>query len=117
MRRLHFEFAMMDLGPLYYFLGISMKRFANSIFLSQEKYAAEVQERAGMQNCKPIATPVDTKAKLSSNRGPPVPNPTLYRSLTGALQYLTFTRTRNHIRCPTSVPLYARSTPIPLCSS
>jgi hypothetical protein len=36
--------------------------------------------------------PVDTQAKLSEDDGPPVADATSYRSLTGALQYLTFSR-------------------------
>ncbi|XP_071728659.1 uncharacterized mitochondrial protein AtMg00810-like [Rutidosis leptorrhynchoides] len=44
-----------------------------------------------MSNCKPCSTPVDTLSKLGPN-GPPITDPTLYRSLAGALQYLTFTR-------------------------
>ncbi|GJZ67285.1 ribonuclease H-like domain-containing protein [Tanacetum coccineum] len=39
----------------------------------------------------PYRTPVDTDSKLSAD-GDPVSDPTLYRSLAGALQYLTFTR-------------------------
>ncbi|XP_021757187.1 uncharacterized protein LOC110722226 [Chenopodium quinoa] len=38
------------------------------------------------------ATPVDIKSKLSADAGPPFWDPTLYRSLAGSLQYLTFTR-------------------------
>lgn len=34
----------------------------------------------------------DTSAKLHADSGPPVVDPTLYRSLAGALQYLTLTR-------------------------
>jgi hypothetical protein len=34
---------------------------------------------------------VDTHARVSTKFGPPVTDPTQYRSLTGALQYLTFT--------------------------
>ncbi|GJV64078.1 ribonuclease H-like domain-containing protein [Tanacetum coccineum] len=39
----------------------------------------------------PDHDPVDTKSKLGVD-GTPVSDPTLYRSLVGALQYLTFTR-------------------------
>ena len=45
-----------------------------------------------MTDCKPCSTPVDTQAKLSADLGDPVADPTAYRSLAGALQYLTFTR-------------------------
>ena len=45
-----------------------------------------------MTNCKPCFTTVDTQAKLSANLGAPVADPTAYRSLADALQYLTFTR-------------------------
>ncbi|GJX50891.1 ribonuclease H-like domain-containing protein [Tanacetum coccineum] len=55
------------------------------------EYATEVLDRAGMLNCKPCRTPVDTDSKLSAD-GAPISDSTLYRSLAGALQYLTFTR-------------------------
>lgn len=89
---LQMEFPMSDLGPLSYFLGIAVTRTPNYMLLSQQKYAQEILERAGMSSCKPAATPVDTKSKLSANSGSPFRDPTLYRSLAGALQYLTFTR-------------------------
>ncbi|GJS32336.1 ribonuclease H-like domain-containing protein [Tanacetum coccineum] len=52
---------------------------------------AEILERAHMQHCNPWKTPVDIESKLGSD-GDPISSPTLYRSLAGALQYLTFTR-------------------------
>ncbi|GKA18880.1 ribonuclease H-like domain-containing protein [Tanacetum coccineum] len=58
---------------------------------SQTKYACEVLERAGMMNCNPCKTPADTDSKLGPD-GDPVSDPSLYRSLVGSLQYLTFTR-------------------------
>nr|GEX12202.1 ribonuclease H-like domain-containing protein [Tanacetum cinerariifolium] len=88
---LHAEFSMTDLGPLNYFLGVSVTRDTSGMFLSQQKYATEVFERVGMLTCNPCHTPVDTDSKLSAD-GDPVSDPTLYRSLAGALQYLTFTR-------------------------
>lgn len=45
-----------------------------------------------MKDCKPCATSVDLKSKLLAASGDPIENPTEYRSLAGALQYLTFTR-------------------------
>ncbi|XP_071695319.1 uncharacterized mitochondrial protein AtMg00810-like [Rutidosis leptorrhynchoides] len=45
-----------------------------------------------MSSCNPARTPVDTSAKLSASASPQVAEPAKYRSLVGALQYLTFTR-------------------------
>ena len=62
-----------------------MTHFSIGIFLSQWKYAYEILERAHM------ATPIDTEAKLRAD-GDLVFDTTLYHSLVGAIQYLTFTR-------------------------
>lgn len=85
------EFPITDLGTINSFLGISAKYNVKGLFLSQSQYAKEILERAHMQDCKPCNTPVDMKAKLSDKEGKPVENATEYRSLAGALQYLTFT--------------------------
>ncbi|GKC94267.1 ribonuclease H-like domain-containing protein [Tanacetum coccineum] len=58
------------------------------MFLSQRKYAIEILERAHMVNFNPSRSPVDTKSKLGDDGD----LMTLYQSLTGSLQYLTFTR-------------------------
>jgi hypothetical protein len=83
---------MKDLGPLHHFLGVSVQHQAGGLFLTQRQFALDILERAGMVDCKPVLTPVDTHAKVSAKSGPPVADPTHFRSLTGALQYLTFTR-------------------------
>jgi hypothetical protein len=85
------EFAMTDMGQLHHFLGISVTRSAKGMFLSQRQYTLDILERAGMSTCKPCSTPVDLHSKLSAY-GTPVGDATQYRSLAGALQYLTFTR-------------------------
>jgi hypothetical protein len=51
----------------------------------------EIIDQAGMVDCKLCATPFDTSLKLSSDTDDLVSDPTHYRSLDGALQYLTFT--------------------------
>ncbi|KAK9137599.1 hypothetical protein Sjap_008193 [Stephania japonica] len=86
------EFAMKDLGPLNYFLGIAVTRQKGGMFLSQCKYAEEIIARAGMSSCNPSATPVNTQPKVGATSSTVFDDPTLYRSLAGALQYLTFTR-------------------------
>nr|GEU42361.1 ribonuclease H-like domain-containing protein [Tanacetum cinerariifolium] len=80
-----------DLGPINYFLGISVIRDSSALFLSQKKYVIEILEKAHMVSCNPSRTPVDTESKLCVD-GDPVSDPTLYQSLAGSLQYHTFTR-------------------------
>ncbi|XP_021989264.1 uncharacterized mitochondrial protein AtMg00810-like [Helianthus annuus] len=83
---------MTDLCRLYHFLGIQVSQQSHGIFLSQAQYAKDIIARASMSACKPCTTPVDLSSKLSDTDGPLFSDPTLYRSLVGALQYLTFTR-------------------------
>ncbi|KAK1679364.1 hypothetical protein QYE76_040212 [Lolium multiflorum] len=65
------EMVMTDMGDLHYFLGISVKRSKDRLFLSKEKYA----------QCKSISTPVDTASKLLAKSSDPVVDPTKYRSI------------------------------------
>ncbi|GKE25927.1 ribonuclease H-like domain-containing protein, partial [Tanacetum coccineum] len=51
----------------------------------QRKYVMELFEETHMVSCNPSRTPMDTESKLV------ISDPTLYRSLTAGLQYLTFT--------------------------
>ncbi|XP_013615161.1 PREDICTED: uncharacterized mitochondrial protein AtMg00810-like, partial [Brassica oleracea var. oleracea] len=81
-----------DLGKLHYFLGITIKYNNAGLFLQQKTYAMEILQRANMSECNSCTTPADDRGKLSDEGSPPMSDPTLYRSLAGALQYLTFTR-------------------------
>jgi hypothetical protein len=60
--------------------------------LHQHQYAIDILKRTGMSDCKPCSMHVDTQAKLSEDDGPPVADAMAYRSLTGPLQYLTFSQ-------------------------
>ncbi|XP_050918511.1 uncharacterized mitochondrial protein AtMg00810-like [Lathyrus oleraceus] len=85
------EFSMKDLGPLSYLLGIAMTIHVNGLFLSKSTYASDIIARVDMASCKPYVTPIDTKHNLSTYVVTPYDDHTLYQSLVGALQYLTFT--------------------------
>ncbi|XP_068664965.1 uncharacterized mitochondrial protein AtMg00810-like [Aristolochia californica] len=89
--KLHSEFATKDLGSLSYFLGLEAIPTADGLFLSQLKYARDILARATLLESKPVHTPMVVSQQLSSV-GPLFSDPTLYRSLVGALQYLTITR-------------------------
>jgi hypothetical protein len=88
------EFSLKDLDNLHYFLGIEVTKKKNGLLLTQEKYASDLLKRVGMSNCKPVATPLSTSEKLSLYEGTPLGShdATNYRSVVGALQYLTLTR-------------------------
>jgi hypothetical protein len=65
------EFAMKDLGPLHHFLGITAECWPQGLFLHQCQYAIDILERAGMSDCKPCSTLVDTQANLFKDDMPP----------------------------------------------
>jgi len=94
MARLQSEFAMTDLGALHHFLGVAVTRTSDGLIMSQRQYAVDLLQRAGMAECHPTATPVDTQAKLSAHEGNKLSDKdsSEYRSIAGALQYLTLTR-------------------------
>eukprot|EP00253_Pinus_taeda_P017447 PITA_17447 len=103
------EFEMIDLGLLRYFLGIEVKKTENRIFISQEKYVADILERFNMQNNKPATTQTVIELKLSKEVYGSNVNPTLYNSMVGNLMYLTTTRL--HIMYALSLVSRFRETP------
>jgi hypothetical protein len=85
------EFTMKDLSHLHHILGVSVQHQADGLFLTQYYFTLDILESTGMEDCKPVSTPVDTLAKVSTNSGPPVADSTQLRSLAGGLYCLTFT--------------------------
>ena len=71
-----------------------MKQVPDGLVTSQERYATQILKRVGMSLCKPVDTPLSTTEKLSLTDGAPLgPDDSVrYRSIVGALQYLTLTR-------------------------
>ncbi|XP_014660856.1 uncharacterized protein LOC106804394 [Setaria italica] len=86
------EFLMKDLGEFHHFLGMHVKLSGDGLLLSQRQFMLEILERAGMTDCKSYSTLVDTNPKLSATDGALLVNGTDFRSLAGALWYLTFSR-------------------------
>jgi hypothetical protein len=94
LRTLSTDFALKDLGDLHYFLGLEVHKHSNGLLLIQEKYANDIIQHVGMQHCSPCPAPLAVNDKLSLTKGTPLgpEDSTQYRSVVGALQYLTLTR-------------------------
>lgn len=86
------KFHMKDLGQVCYFLGLEIDRSPSGFFVSQQKYVKDLLEEYGMSQAKPISLPLDSRLKLTQNKGNPLPNPVIYQRLLGKLIYLTITR-------------------------
>ncbi|XP_022040579.1 uncharacterized mitochondrial protein AtMg00810-like [Helianthus annuus] len=89
--QLNQEFSIKDLGDLNYFLGLEVVYTDSGLFLTRAKYAKDILIRAQLLDSKPISTPLTPHESFTS-AGLSYSDPTLYRSLVGALQYLTITR-------------------------
>jgi histone deacetylase 1/2 len=84
------KFKLRDLGVVHYFLGIEVQSTSMGLMLRQHKYIPDILTRVGMTSCKPVDTPVSlSKVILLPNHS--FSDPTRFRQIVGALQYLTFT--------------------------
>ncbi|MCH81290.1 copia-type polyprotein, partial [Trifolium medium] len=86
------HFAMTDLGKMRYFLGIEVCQSKQGIFIHQQKYAAEILSRFGMENCNMVSNPIVPGCKLIKNENGKAADPTLYKQMVGCLMYLLATR-------------------------
>uniref|UniRef100_A0A2N9I2X8 Reverse transcriptase Ty1/copia-type domain-containing protein n=1 Tax=Fagus sylvatica TaxID=28930 RepID=A0A2N9I2X8_FAGSY len=85
-------FDLKELGSLHYFLGLQITRTPSRLYINQAKYAQDLLKKHNMLDCKPASSPSCPNTRLSLHDGDPLPDPHAYRSMVGALHYLTFTR-------------------------
>ncbi|RVW56208.1 Retrovirus-related Pol polyprotein from transposon RE2 [Vitis vinifera] len=91
--RLRGLFSLKDLGELSYFLGIEVKKTIDGgLHLSKKKYIQDLLKKTKMDGAKSLPTPMLSGLKLSTGMGDPIDNVFEYRSVVGALQYITITR-------------------------
>ncbi|XP_020527968.1 uncharacterized protein LOC110007930 [Amborella trichopoda] len=88
---LHNRFDVKDSGDLHFFLSIEAHCSSSGIELSQSKYALNLFKRSTMLGEKPCSSPITYDSKLSLYIGDPLSDASTYRSIVGALQYLTMT--------------------------
>ncbi|XP_019181955.1 PREDICTED: uncharacterized protein LOC109177102 [Ipomoea nil] len=91
LKQLSTAFKIRDLGSPGFFLGIETVRTGDGLLLSQRRYMTDLLGRSGMVDCKPLTTPTSV-TKVVTPSDTPYENPTQYRRIVGASQYLTITR-------------------------
>ena len=99
------RFEMIDQGEIHYLLGLSIKRDRESrtLTISQPNYTEKVLRKFGMENCKPVSTPLEPGRKFQqlSSSDEPFDIQT-YQQAIGCLTYMS-TATRPDIAAAVGV--------------
>ncbi|GJZ43530.1 putative ribonuclease H-like domain-containing protein, partial [Tanacetum coccineum] len=86
------RFQMSFMGELTFFLGLQVKQKEDGIFISQDKYIAEILKKFDFASVKTASTPVETQKPLVKDEEASDVDVHLYRSMIGSLMYLTASR-------------------------
>ncbi|GJV40177.1 uncharacterized mitochondrial protein-like protein [Tanacetum coccineum] len=86
------KFQMSSMGELTFFLGLQVKQNKGGIFISQDKYVAEILKKFDLVNVKAAITPMETKVPLTKDEEAFDVDVHLYRSMIGSPIYLTASR-------------------------
>ncbi|GJX43433.1 uncharacterized mitochondrial protein-like protein [Tanacetum coccineum] len=86
------RFQMSSMGELTFFLGLQVKQKADGIFISQDKYIAEILKKFDFANLKTASKPIETQKPLVKDEEASDVDVHLYRSMIGSLMYLTASR-------------------------
>nr|GEX42761.1 putative ribonuclease H-like domain-containing protein [Tanacetum cinerariifolium] len=86
------KFQMSLIGELTFFLGLQVKQKKDEIFISQDKYVAEILRKFGLTDGKSASTSIDTEKPLLKDPNGEDVDVHTYRSMIGSLMYLTSSR-------------------------
>nr|GEW75970.1 hypothetical protein [Tanacetum cinerariifolium] len=74
------------------FMGFMVKQKEDGIFISQDKYVAEILRKFGLTEGKSASTPIDIEKPLLKDPDGEYVDVHIYRSMIGSLMYLTLSR-------------------------
>ena len=94
-RQLKGKVEISNLGKIHWLLGFEIQcdQDAHTLSLSQKSYIDSVMKRYGLEDAKPLSTPMDPSAQLSKSHSPSTPQEYAdmqdvpYREATGSLTY------------------------------
>jgi hypothetical protein len=86
------EFEMSMIGELSYFLGLQIKQLKIGTYVSKGKYIKDMLKKFGMDEAKPISTPMGPNGNLDSDASGNMVDQKLYHSMIESLLYVTASR-------------------------
>ncbi|GJU44053.1 putative ribonuclease H-like domain-containing protein [Tanacetum coccineum] len=89
---MHKRFQMSSMGEFTFFLGLQVKQKDDGIFISQDKYVADILKKFDFATVKTTSTPMETNKALLKNEEAADVDVHLYRSMIGSLMYITASR-------------------------
>ncbi|GJX75038.1 putative ribonuclease H-like domain-containing protein [Tanacetum coccineum] len=89
---MHKRFQISSMGELTFFLGLQVKQKNDGIFISQEKYVADILKKFNFVTMETASTPIETNKALLKDEEAEDVDVHLYRSMIGSLMYLAASR-------------------------
>ncbi|GJX93094.1 ribonuclease H-like domain-containing protein [Tanacetum coccineum] len=80
---MHDEFEMSMMGEHNFFLGLQIKQIEDGIFFNQSKYIKEMLKKFGLEDSKPMKTPMSSDTKLTKDEECESVDSTKYRGMIG----------------------------------
>nr|GEW41472.1 retrovirus-related Pol polyprotein from transposon TNT 1-94 [Tanacetum cinerariifolium] len=85
---MHDEFEMSMMGELNFFLGLQIKQMEDDIFFNPSKYIKEILKKFGLEDSKPMKTPMSFDTKLIKDEECESVDSTKYRGMIDSAQIL-----------------------------
>ncbi|GJR53646.1 putative ribonuclease H-like domain-containing protein [Tanacetum coccineum] len=89
---MHKRFQMSSMGELTFFLGLQVKQQPNGIFISQDKYVADILKKFVFLSIRIATTPIESNKPLVRDEDGVDVDVHVYRSMIRSLMYLTASR-------------------------
>ncbi|GJZ85521.1 putative ribonuclease H-like domain-containing protein [Tanacetum coccineum] len=89
---MHKRFQMSSMGELTFFLGLQVQQKKDGIFISQDKYMANILKKFDFTTVKTASTSMEPNKALIKDEEADSVDVHLYRSMIGSLMYLTASR-------------------------
>ncbi|GJU99858.1 putative ribonuclease H-like domain-containing protein [Tanacetum coccineum] len=89
---MHKRFQMSSMGELTFFLGLQVKQQPDGIFISQDKYVADILKKFDFLSIRTATTPIESNKPLVKDEDGVDVDVHVYRSMIDSLMYLTASR-------------------------